>query len=55
MPTRYTNDPTRNANARTTHDPTVAQGGAPPAGQKPRRTLLGVGRIVLLFLRAMAG
>lgn len=30
-------------------------GGAPPAGQKPRRTLLGVGRIVLLFLRALVG
>ena len=30
MTDRYTNDPTRNANARTTHDPTSPQGGAGP-------------------------
>lgn len=44
MADRWTNDPTRNAGAVTTHDPAVAQGGAPPTGQKPRRTLIGVGR-----------
>ena len=27
MADKYTNDPTRNASARTTHDPTVSQGG----------------------------
>lgn len=42
--TRYSNDPIRNANARTTHDPTVAQGdGGPPEGP-PLRTMMGMGR-----------
>ena len=33
MATLYTNVPTRNASARTTHDPTVAQAGAGATGQ----------------------
>jgi len=34
MADRYTNDPLRNAGARTTHDPTAAQGGPPPAADE---------------------
>ena len=30
---RYTNDPLRNVGARTTHDPTAAQGGGGATGQ----------------------
>ena len=33
MADRYTNDPLRNAGARTTHDPTAAQGGAPASDE----------------------
>ena len=31
MATLYSNDPIKTAGSLTTHDPTVAQGGAPPA------------------------
>lgn len=44
--TRYTNDPTRNAGAKTTHDPTVAQGGEPPPPPPPpKRVIKGHGFI----------
>ena len=41
MADRYTHDPTRNAGARTTHDPTVAQGGAFPVQYPGFRTYWG--------------